>query len=87
MPGSIRCYPDERPEGKIRKSLWLWWSISVAAIVWIVWHVSQSTPNPMSLWAPILVTPGGVLAGWLFGYKLGFCPLFTGCYLFAKKTV
>lgn len=78
MPNRIVVIHDNRPEGVVRRNLWVSWAVGLVFIAWFL-----SWPMPLlSAWfafGPILV---GVLAGWLFGYRLGFGPLFTGVHIF-----
>ena len=85
MPGSIRVLPDDRSEAEIRRSLWIWWTVSIALIDWLTWS-SLEPPERFSITTAILVSIGGIGAGWLFGYKGGIGPLFSSIYVFNSKS-
>jgi len=85
---SIRVISDDRPEAVIRRSLWRWWTILVALLAWFTWSIplmNNQSPNWWRIWMPTVASVAGYGIGWLFGYKLGIGPLFTGVYLFQKK--
>ncbi len=85
MPGTrIAVFPDNRSERVIRKSLWRQWSIVIALIAWIMWF-STNHYNGKSILVPISITLIGVGAGWLFGHKLGFGPVFSSVYFFGAE--
>ncbi len=87
MPGTrIAIWPDNRPEKVIRKSLWWQWSIVIALVTWIMWFTTNHY-NGKSFLVPLSVTLIGVGVGWLFGYKLGFGPVFSSTYIFSAERV
>ena len=73
---------DPRPEEKIRRSLLILWIIVVSGIAWLLSYAEHFSPKAVLVAS--IVTLASIPAGWLFGYKLGFAPLFCGFYIFHK---
>jgi hypothetical protein len=79
-------FSDNRPENVIRKSLWRQWTIVVALLAWIMWFTTDHF-NGKSFLVPLALTFLGCGSGWLFGYKLGFGPVFSSAYFFSAERV
>lgn len=71
---------DPRPEGQIRKSLWIGWMVWVTLLACLFCGISGISGHTVlnTMLASLLSVP----AGWLLGYKLAIKPLFTGFYIF-----
>jgi hypothetical protein len=78
--GRIQVRVDNRPEGKIRRSIWRLWMISFILLSLALWHSEVS-----GIMVSILIASSGIPLGWLFGYRLGFVPFFLGVYLFGNN--
>ena len=87
MIGSkLMVYRDNRSEETIRRSLLWQWFIAITFVSWFLWFVTDHY-NGKSFWIPILITISGIPAGWLFGYKMGFGPVFSSVYIFSAERV
>jgi hypothetical protein len=77
---------DGRPEKEIRQNLWRQWAAVVSLLTWFTWFTTNHY-NGKSILVPMAVSVLGIGAGWLFGYKLGFGPVFSSVHIFSAERV